>query len=222
MRTMNQWLPTGILIACSVVAMTPVAAMADPVISGFNQTSVPLGSFLTIQGSGFGDAMGKSYVLVGGRQVPVLAWSSGSIYALVNPLAFSPGALALDAAYPVRVVVPVATTPNSNTVNLTITSDPLVTGFLGTNFKSGNAIRIYGARFGAIQGAGNLTITVAGLNANGVPFTQAIPVMVMAWSDNTIDGMLSLPAGAQLGAYNLTVHRSDGVTSSNSFTLIAG
>jgi hypothetical protein len=222
MQTMKQWRPAGILIACSIAALMPVAAMAaQPTISGFNNVQVPLGANLIIYGSSFGTAQGRSYVLIGGRQVPVLAWSDVAINLLVNPQAFSSDAFTLDTAYPVQIVVPAASTPKSATVNLMITSGPLVTGYLGSTFATGSALTIYGARFGATQGAGSVSMTVIGSGLNGALVTTAIPLAVKTWADNTINAQIVLPNGAALGYYTLTVNRADGGTCSCMLTIIA-
>lgn len=224
MRTVSQWQPARILIACSVALLAPTIARAadtrSPSISGFNQTRVPLGSNLLIYGSAFRDAQGRGYVLVGGRQVPVLAWSDGAISVLVNPQAFNHADLILDTTYPVQVVVPDAPTPKTKTIDLMVTSDPLITGFLGTTFKSGDAIRIYGARFGVAQGAGNIWMSVVGVNANGTPITQPMSVKVKTWGDNAIDAQFTLPTGMPVGLYALTVQRNDGAMGSNTLTVL--
>jgi hypothetical protein len=115
-------LPFGVLIYCCLAALAPIAAMAaDPVVSGFSCSQVPLDAFVTIYGSDFGDTQGQSYVLVGGRPVPVLSWSSVAIHIYANPMAFNSAPLALDTAYPVQVILQPAN-KQSNLVNLTITS----------------------------------------------------------------------------------------------------
>jgi len=211
--------------------------MADPSISGFSANPVPLNSYLTIYGSGFGDAQGRSFVLIGGHPVLVQAWSAVAIHVFVNPLANGTAPLALDTAYPAQVVVPGADHPNSNTVSLTISSappptysndivdqtklsdQPSVVGFQSATFCPGNNVAIYGAGFGFSQGY--VSITVPLLDSKGKPFTQEFAIPVLNWSENAIDALLSLPAGAQFGSYTVTVHRGNGKTATGTFTVRA-
>jgi len=237
MRSMKWRLPCCALAAGCLAALTPVAALADPVISGFNSPQVPLLSYLIIYGSGFGDAQGLSYVTMASRPVPVQSWSDGAIHVYVNPMAFVPGPVALDAVYPVQVVIPSAG-KSSNVMNVTITAgappgytpvfipqvvtdQPTVTGLQATRFTPGSNIAIYGSGFGVAEGSSYLSVTVPFRDAQGHPFTQEYQIPVLAWSENAINAVLLLPAGAQLGTYTLTVHRSNGKTASATFTVVA-
>jgi hypothetical protein len=237
MRNSSRWSSRHFLIALCAAAITPAMAHADPAISGFSSDHVPLGSFLMIYGSGFGNAQGQGYVLMASRQVPVMAWSPVAISVYVNPMAFDHQPVVLDAVYPVQVVVPSADHPNSNLVNLTITSapppvyspsvvdqstrsdQPSVTGFQATTFCPGSTVAIFGAGFGDAQGSGYVSVTASFLDAQGNPFTQEVAIPVLAWSENAIEALLSLPAGAQFGSYTLTVHRGNGKTAAGSFTV---
>jgi hypothetical protein len=53
------------------------------------------------------------------------------------------------------------------------------------------------------------------------PFTQEVAIPVLGWSENAINAILLLPDGAQPGTYTVTVHRSNGKTSSDTFTVVA-
>src|SRR5688500_15730843 len=86
------------------VCLSSSLAHADPVITGFSRDRAPLMSVITVYGSDLGVAQGSNYVLVGGRGVPILAWSPGGVMFILNPLAFDRTPLALDTAYPVQVV----------------------------------------------------------------------------------------------------------------------
>jgi hypothetical protein len=237
MPHISRWCSTRLIVALGALALTPAAAMADPSISGFSANPVPLNSYLTIYGSGFGDAQGRSYVLIGGHPVMVQAWAAVAIHVFVNPLGNGAAPLALDTAYPAQVVVPAADHPNSNLVNLTISSappptysndivdqtklsdQPSVVGFQAATFCPGNNVAIYGAGFGFTQGSGYISITVPLLDSKGKPFTQEFAIPVLNWSENAIDALLSLPAGAQFGSYTLTVHRGNGKTATGTFTV---
>jgi hypothetical protein len=236
MRKSSRWFSPPLLVVLCAAVLTPAAAMADPVIGGFNNDHVPLGSFLIIYGSDFGDAQGPSSVLLASRQVPVIAWSSVAIQVLVNPMAFDHQPVVLDAVYPVQVVLQPANKV-SNVMNLTITSapppvyspavvgqqtesdQPSVTGFQNTSFCPGNFITIYGSGFGDAQGSGYVSVTVPLLDSHGNPFTQEVAIPVLAWAESAIHALLSLPEGAQLRGYTLTVHRGNGKTASGSFTV---
>ncbi len=236
MSKVSRWLQYRYVMAACAAALLPAIAHADPVITGFNRPSAPLNSFLTIYGSGFNDAQGQSYVLIGGRAVPVLAWSNAAITVIVNPLAFNHAPVALDTAYPVQVVTQPAN-KTSNAVNFTITSaapfvnppgaavaapsdQPSFERFQKTTFCDGNVIAVYGSGFGSTQGMGFVTITVPFLDSMGKPFTQEFALPVLGWSENAINVVLNLPPGARLGRYTLTVHRANGKTTSGSFTVV--
>jgi hypothetical protein len=239
MRSYNRWCSPRRLVALCAVVLTPAAALADPSISGFSANPVPLNSYLTLYGSGFGSAQGRSMVLIGSSPVPVQAWSDVAIHIFVNPLGTSTTPLALDTAYPVQVVVPAADHPNSSTLNLTISSapppsysddvvdqpklsdQPSVAGFQSTTFCPGNNIAIYGAGFGFTQGSGYISVTVPLLDAQGNLFTHEYAIPVLAWSEDAIDALLSLPAGAQFGTYTLTVHRGNEKTAAGTFSVKA-
>ncbi len=228
----------GALLLLSAVILAPAAALADPVITGFSADHVPLQSFVRIYGSGFGDAQGRSYVTIGGRFVPSLAWVDNVITILVNPLAFNQTALALDAAYPVQVVIP-ATGKSSNTLNLTITSQPppvftpvtvnpqnltdqpTIVGFQKATFCPGNDIAIYGVCFGNALGSGFVSITVPFLDSQGNTVTQEFAIPVLNWAENAIDAILFLPPGAQPGNYKVTVHRGNGKTATAGFVVVS-
>jgi hypothetical protein len=238
MLTRHQRMRFGILAILSTVALGPVAALADPAITGFSADQVPLQSFVRIYGSGLGSAQGESYVMVGTRFVPVLAWADDAILILVNPLAYNQAPLALDAAYPVQVVIP-STGKSSNTLNLTITSQPpavytpdvvdqqklsdqpVVVRFQKATFCAGDDIAILGSGFGFTQGTGYVSITVPFLDSQGDTITHEYAIPVLNWSEYSIDALLFLPTGAQLGDYTVTVHRGNGKTASAHFLIAA-
>jgi len=237
MKQNRPWCSILPIAALCAVALAPAAATADPTISGVSMNPIPLNSFLTVYGSGFGDAQGPSYVTIGGRQVPVQMWSNVAIHVYVNPMGNALTPLALDTAYPLQVIVPAADHPNSNTLNLVISSappltypndvvdqpkrgdQPSITGFQAGTFCPGNTIAIYGKDFGDALGSGYVSVTVPFLDSHGKPFTQEFAIPVLNWTDAAIDALLSLPAGAQTSSYTLTVHRGNGKTASASFNV---
>lgn len=234
MRKMRQWLPSGILIALCAAALSPLAATADPVISGFNNDHVPLNAIVTIYGSDLGNAQGTGIVTVGDHRVPVLAWAPTAIHVLINPLAYNQAPIVLDAVYPVQVTR--ADAKKSNVLNLTITSaapvvssptivnppthtdQPAISGFQKGSFCPGNDIAIFGVGFGDTQGSGYVTIVVPFLDTHGNRTTQVYAIPVLNWTESAIDALLLLPPGAQKNTtYSLTVHRGNGKTASSSF-----
>jgi hypothetical protein len=212
-------------------------AHADPVITGFSRDRAPLQSIITVYGSDLGEAQGSNYLLVGDRGVPILAWNAGAVTFILNPLAFNPTPVALDTAYPVQVVKRVDN-KRSNTLNLTITSEPpfvpptpaalpapsdqpSISGFQVPQFcrNRQSAIAIYGAGFGAAP-SGMVTVAVPFLNAQGQLFTQPFALPVMNWTENALQVLFQAPPGAQLGPYTLTVQRANGKTATSTFLVV--
>lgn len=235
MGNSSRWWSSGFLVALCAVALAPGRVMADPVIGALSTPQIPLNSFLTIYGSGFGLAQGTSMVTIGSSLVPVQAWADDAIHVYVSLSAPGGGPVALNAVYPVVVQVDGKT---SNVMNVTVTSgpplvypvypgpetptdQPSVRGFQTTSFCPGNVIAVYGAAFGDSQGAGFVSVTVPLLDAHGNPFTQEYQMPVLAWSNNAVEALLSLPVGAQPGSYTLTVHRDNGKSASASLTVSA-
>jgi IPT/TIG domain-containing protein len=236
MRNMAPQLLSRCIAALCFLALAASTASADPVITGFNNNHGPVGSSIIIYGSGFGDFQGGSYVLLGDRMVPTLAWTPVAIYMLVDPLAFGQGPVALDTVYPVQVI----TEPgdkHSNTLDFTLTSgtppvvtppsvpappdQPSIQSFNSPRLCDGSFLTIYGSGFGQTRGGGYVTITVPLLDSQGQPFTQEYLVPVLGWSENAISAWLGFPTGAQPGSYTATVHRDNGKTASGSFTVAA-
>jgi hypothetical protein len=187
------------LLALGLTALAPTAARADdPSITGFSSSQVPLDSFVIIYGTSFGDFQGTGRVLIGGHQVPVMAWTGRAINIYVNPLAYNQPAIVLDMAYPVQVIR--ADGHTSNTLNLTITSatppvynppvvdqpsktdQPSISGFQKATFCPGNDVAIFGVGFGDAEGTSFVTVTVPFLDANGNTFTQVVALPVLAWA----------------------------------------
>jgi len=150
---------------------------------------------------------------------------------LLNPLAFDHTPLPLDTAYPVKVVKRVDK-KTSNSLNLTITSEPAfvnppgpalaapsdqpkITDFQSTTFclNKQSVVAISGAGFGSAAN-GSVTVTVPFLDANNNVFFQQFALPVLLWSENAIDVLLQVPAGALQGGYTVTVRRSNGKTAS--------
>src|SRR5690242_3000598 len=67
---------TAAAIAAGLAFTAHAALSDDPHISGMNADSFAVGSFVTIYGDNFGEAMGPSYVMYGDRPVPIVFWSN--------------------------------------------------------------------------------------------------------------------------------------------------
>ena len=156
----------------------------DPVISGLNPDSGPVGTPVEITGANFGASEGTSTVTFNGAEATPTDWSATSITAPV-PADATTG----------PVVVTVGGTP-SNAVTFSV--KPLISGLSRVSGPEGATVEITGAGFGAMQG----TSTVA---FNG---TEATPT---SWSATSIT--VTVPAGAATGSVVVTVDgtSSDGV-----------
>jgi len=118
-----------------------------PVITSLSNTTGPLGSQVTIYGSGFGASQGSSAVFLSDAPVTVNSWSSSSINITI------PG----GATSGLIVVAVGATRNSSNPVAFTVTSNPLPAGWLDTDIGAvgmpGNAS--YSNGVFTVQGAGH-------------------------------------------------------------------
>jgi hypothetical protein len=235
MTTMTRWLQYRVCAAVCAAGMVPALAHADPTISGIVPAQGPPRSYATIQGSGFGDAQGTSYVLFAGRFVPVLAWTPGAISIYVDPLAYDHTPIVLDATYPIRVVTERGSKV-SNAVNFTLTSgtapivspsgslvgnsdQPTLQGFNKILFCLGDFVTFVGSGFGATQGNGFVSLRVPFHDGQHQLFFRDVAVPVLAWSENAITTVLNLPADAEPGAYSVTIHRANGKATGGNFTV---
>jgi hypothetical protein len=105
--TINDTAPTADAYNLSLVEVRPVATATAPVITSLAPTSGPIGTSVTIAGTGFGATQGTSTVTFGGISATA-TWGATSIVATV------PNGVALGAV-PVVVTVPGAGTSNSAT-----------------------------------------------------------------------------------------------------------
>jgi hypothetical protein len=170
-------------------------------ISGVTPSPSPVGSNVTIVGTGFGATQGNGVVQIGGVQATVTSWSNTSIVAVVPNGAASNGVVQVfengysSNTFPFSIgplIAPVIT-------SLSLSQGPQQMGFI-----------IYGANFGGVQGAstvyvgsnpiqgllnviswtsgaivvqipqtvvsgGNVVVLVGGIPSNGSPFTLTLP-----------------------------------------------
>ncbi len=149
----------------------PFTFFPYPAIAGLSATSGPIGTPVTITGTGLMDGGGNGTVTFNGTAATILSQSSTSIQVNVPPGATSG---------PVRVHA------NGNTVTgptFTVTV-PQIAG-ISPNYGSPAAlIKITGANFGATQGSSKVTVSGA-------------PAYVLSWSDTAIS--IQVPSNAATG-----------------------
>jgi hypothetical protein len=158
------------------------AAWAAPAITRISPTVgpvSPVGTPLTITGTGFGSTQGTSTVTVGGIISVPTSWSDTSIVAPV-PGGLLPGS--------VDVSVTVGGVASGSKSFFVI---PVITSVSPATMSIGGAVTVTGTSFGAAQGAS--TITFNGLTA--------VPT---AWSNTSIT--IPVPAGALSGPIVVTVN----------------
>jgi IPT/TIG domain-containing protein len=140
--------------------------------------SAPIGSTVTITGSGFGVSQGGSTATFNGVAATASTWSSTSITvsvpagAATGPVVVTVGGLA------------------SNGVGFTVVQPPNLTSVNPTVGIAGQSITITGSNFGATQGSSTVTF-------NGVAATVA------SWSATSI--IATVPAAATTGPVVVTV-----------------
>lgn len=190
--TVSAWSATGITASVPVtttgnvvvtVASIPSNAVSftvlAPSITNLNPSSGPVGTSVTITGSGFGTPQGSSSVSFNGVLASPGSWSSTSIVVPV-PASATSG----------NVVVTVAGM-TSNTSNFTVTLPaPAISSLTPSSGPVGASITIAGSNFGATQGTSTVTF-------NGV---LASPT---AWTANSITA--PVPAAATTGNVVVTV-----------------
>ena len=172
---------------CGSTAVTVVAP--DPDISALSPTSGPVGSVLTITGSGFGTMAGKSVVTLNQSQATATSWSPTSIIVSV------PNDVSGDISVQVGGI-------SSNLVLFTVLPTPSISNVSPTSGDIGAAIEIGGANFGDTQGTSAVTL-------NGVTVT------VTSWSATTILG--TVPQSATSG--NVVVNVGGVASNPVSFTV---
>ncbi len=166
---------TGNIVANAVGGSSngaPFTFFPYPAIGGLSATSGPVGTPVTITGTGLMDGGGNGSVTFNGTLATILSQSSTSIQVNVPPGATSG---------PVRVHA------NGNTVtsptNFTVTV-PQIAG-ISPNYGSPAAlIKITGNNFGATQGSNRVTVGGA-------------PAYIVSWSDTAIS--IQVPSNAATG-----------------------
>ena len=133
--------------------------IAQPVITSFSPTSGPVGTTVTINGSGFSAAISSNIVYFGAMRANITAASSGSLSVVVpvgatyKPITVTTGGLTAYAARP---------------FNITFSSGPMTwsTFTARSDFSSGNYPR--NASIGDIDGDGKADVASVNNNGNDV------------------------------------------------------
>jgi len=155
--------------------------------------SAPVGTEITIYGSGFGASKGSSVVKFNGVKAQnITSWSNTRIKCTV-PTGATTG--------PVKVKTSAGT---SNALNFTVTVPPVLTSLSPASGKVAEAITITGRGFGGKQGTSVVTF-------NGVAATE-----IVSWSKTQIT--CKVPAGATSGPVKVSM--SKGVSNEISFTVV--
>jgi YD repeat-containing protein len=149
-----------------------------PVLTGLSPTMAPVGTTVTISGTGFEAIQSTSTVAFNGVTATAKTWSATSITASV-PTGATTG----------NVVVTVAGT-SSNGAIFTVGNAPTITSLLPSSGQVGTAVTINGTGLGNIQGGSTVTF-------NG------ILAPVTSWSPTSIG--VTVPTGATTGNIIVTI-----------------
>lgn len=171
---------SGIVIALIllVFSWTGVAAGA-PLITSLFPAKGPVGSLVTLEGSGFTDYQGLSSVDFGKKPGNVVSWNHGRIVVAV------PGG-AVTSLITVTVCGAKGGLKTSNGVTFRVTSGPLLKSILPSSGKAGVETVLNGLGFGSLQGKS--TVHFDGTN---------VPAEVVSWSDTEI--RVRVPGDAATG-----------------------
>jgi hypothetical protein len=205
--TINDTAPTADAYNLSLVEVRPAAVA--PTITSLAPASGPIGTSVTIAGTGFGTTQGTSTVTFGGISATPTSWSNTSIVAPV------PSGVALG-AIPVVVSVPGAGTSNSATftvvsplaVSPIISPAPNANGWNNTNVTvsyvcSGGVppVQCPGPQTVTTEGA-NQVVSATATDANGNHASASValnidktnPAITAAVSPAAVNGVVTLPA----------------------------
>ena len=161
--------------ASGTITLIPV-----PSISVLSPTSGPVGTAITITGSGFGALQGSSTVAFNGTNAGTASsWSDSSI-AVVVPIGASTGNLVVT-----------ANGLASNGVLFTVAASPVISSLSPTSAAVGAVVTITGSNFGASQGSSTVT------------FNGASAGTASSWSATNI--FVVVPSGATTGNVVVTV-----------------
>jgi hypothetical protein len=170
-------------------------------ITGVTPQPAPVGSSVTIAGTGFGASQGQSTVVIGGIPATVSSWSNTAIVAVVPSGSSTNGAVQVFASgyssneFPFSIgaiVTPVI-------ASLSLAQGPATMGFVitGANFGAFQGLSSVYLGSNPIQGlltvltwgpssitvqipttivsSGNVVVSFGGIPSNGMPFTLTPP-----------------------------------------------
>jgi RHS repeat-associated protein len=122
-----------------------------PVITGVSSTNCSVGGQVVISGSGFGETQGNSQVLLNDSAVTINSWNTSSI-SITIPVGATSGPLVVSVAPELN---------DSNGVQITITQNPLPSGWLDQD------VGLVGVAGNASYSSGTFTINGAGSGVGG-------------------------------------------------------
>ena len=158
--------------------------MPAPVISSVLPTSGPVGTQVTINGSGFGSTQGSSTLAFNGETATVISWSDTQIQATVPSNAITG-----------PVAVSVGGVSGNQNVYFTIPA-PQITSISPTIGGVGNTVTITGSGFQATQPG-----------VSGVQFYGGGTAAITSWSDTKI--VATVPVGTLTGSDFVYVNTVD-------------
>ena len=205
--TINDTAPTADAYNLSLVEVRPAAVA--PTITSLTPASGPIGTSVTIAGTGFGTTQGTSTVTFGGISATPTNWSNTSI---VVPV---PSGVALG-AIPVVVSVPGAGTSNSSTftvvsplaISALISPLPNANGWNNTNVTVSYAcsggvppLQCPGSQIVTTEGA-NQIVSASATDANGNHASVAVtlnidktnPGITASVIPAAVNGVVTIPA----------------------------
>jgi hypothetical protein len=173
--TINALVLLGLLLNFTLAWASPHVSSISPTVGPVS----PIGSALTINGSGFGTTQSSSIVTVGGVTAIPTSWTDTKIIAPV------PGSLLPGFADVIVTSGGVA----SNAASFLVI--PVITGGSPLSAPTGANVTITGVSFGNSQGSSTVTF-------------QDIPVTPSVWSNTSIT--LQVPDAAYRGPIVVTVN----------------
>jgi RHS repeat-associated protein len=174
-----------LLLALPILCLMSSAAQAAPSVTSLSVTSGPVGTAVTITGTGFGSPQGSSTVTFNGTAATATTWTATSIVVTV-PSAATTG----------NVIVTVSGVA-SNGKSFTVT--PHISSLSMTSGAVGASVTITGTTFGSTQGSSTVKFNT----------TTATPT---SWGASSI--VVPVPTGATTGNVVVTVssQASNGVS----------
>jgi len=131
----RHWWVLAAAVAAGLTLSAQAVFAADPHVSGMNSDQFTTGSYITIYGDNFGEAMGQSYVLYGDRPIPIVFWTNQVITGVLPAHLF--GTALTDGAKPELIVHVQPGDHQSNAMPVQIAVAPSTGGGTGTDTGGG-------------------------------------------------------------------------------------